>query len=146
MPGLKECKMKALKRFGVSLEKELLGQFDRLLRKRGYTNRSKALADLVRGRLVEETWEEGGEVVGTITMLFDHHKRELSERLTELQHEFYRNIISSQHIHLDQDNCLEVIIVRGKASLIRKLTSLMAARKGVKHVRLTITSTGKGLK
>jgi CopG family nickel-responsive transcriptional regulator len=134
--------MKGLVRFGVSLEKGLLEQFDRLARKTGHTNRSKAIADLVRARLVEKEWEGTGEVVGVISLLYDHRQRELSKRLTRLQHQHYTRVLSSQHLHLDHDTCLEVIVARGKPDEIRRLADLMGASRGVKHARLSISSTG----
>lgn len=135
--------MKGLVRFGVSLEKGLLEQFDRHARKMGHTNRSKAIADLVRARLVEDEWTGTGEVVGVISLLYDHRQRELSKRLTRLQHDHYTCVLSSQHIHLDHDTCLEVIVTRGKPGEIRRLAELMGARRGVKHARLSMSSTGR---
>lgn len=135
--------MKGLVRFGVSLEKGLLDRFDRHARKMGHTNRSKAIADLVRARLVQEEWEGTGEVIGVISLLYNHRQRELSKRLTRLQHDQYTRVLSSQHIHLDHDTCLEVVVARGKPGEIRKLAELMGAHRGVKHARLSMSSTGK---
>lgn len=130
-------------RFGVSLDGALLKRFDTLIRKMGYGNRSKAIADLVRERLVEREWAGGEEVVGTITMIYDHHQRELTARLTDIQHRHHDAVLSSQHIHLDHRNCLEVVIVRGAPREIRKLAEGMKACRGVKHLQLTMSSTGK---
>jgi len=137
--------MRRLVRFGVSLEDELLRRFDKTLRASGYKNRSKAISDLVREKLIEKEWEEGGEVVGVISMLYDHHQRELSRKLTSLQHEHYRTILSSQHIHLDRHLCLEVVVARGEADEVRKLADLIAASRGVKHVKLSMSSTGENI-
>src|SRR3989338_4060082 len=102
-------------RFGVSLDEKLLDGFDRLISKKGYTNRSEAIRDLIRDSLVKDEWEEGDkETVGTITLVYDHHTRELTHTLTDLQHHHHKSIISTTHIHLDQHNCLEVLVVKGK--------------------------------
>jgi CopG family nickel-responsive transcriptional regulator len=137
--------MKKLVRFGVSLEKDLLDRFDRHARNTGHTNRSKAIADLVRASLIEREWKGRGEVVGVISLLYEHRQRELSKRLTRLQHDHYTRVLSSQHIHLDHDNCIEVIVARGKPEEIRNLADLMGASRGVKHSRLSMSSTGKGI-
>ncbi len=138
--------MSDLSRIGVAIESDLLAQFDQLISQRGYTNRSEAFRDLIRKELVEETWANSEkEVFGTVTLAYDHHVRMLTEKLTELQHHYHSSIISSLHVHLDHDNCLEVILVRGKASVIHKLASALIATKGVKHGRLTATASGKDL-
>jgi len=132
-------------RFGVSLEKELLEKFDKLIKEKKYSNRSQAIRDLIRENLVKKEWIEGKEVAGAITLVFDHHKRELMNTLTDIQHDFYQLIISSQHIHLDHDNCLEIIVVRGKPREVKKLADKLRATKGVKYGSLSIATTGKGL-
>jgi len=132
-------------RFGVSLEKELLEKFDRLIKEKKYSNRSEAIRDLIRENLVKREWIEGKEVAGAITLVFDHHKRELVNILTDIQHDFYTLIISSQHIHLDHDNCLEIIVVRGKPIKVRELADKLRATKGVKYGALSIATTGKEL-
>jgi CopG family nickel-responsive transcriptional regulator len=132
-------------RFGVSLEKELLEKFDRLIKEKKYSNRSEAIRDLIRENLVKREWIEGKEVAGAITLVFDHHKRELVNILTEIQHDFHTLIISSQHIHLDHDNCLEIIVVRGKPIKVRELADKLRATKGVKYGALSIATTGKEL-
>jgi CopG family nickel-responsive transcriptional regulator len=137
--------MNKIVRFGVSIERRLLDAFDRMIGGRGCENRSKAIADLVREKLVEREWAAGREVVGTITMVYDHHQRELTERLTDIQHNCYREILSSQHIHLDHDHCLEVVVVKGAPAKIRRLADEMKACRGVKHLHLTMSSTGRGL-
>jgi len=132
-------------RFGVSLEKKLLEKFDKLIKEKKYCNRSEAIRDLIREELVKKEWVEGKEVAGAITLVFDHHKRELMNTLTDIQHDFYQLIISSQHIHLDHDNCLEIIVVRGKPVGVKELADKLRATKGVKYGSLSIATTGKEL-
>ena len=108
--------MGELSRIGVAIDSELLDQFDRLIAQRGYTNRSEAFRDLIRDELVERAWESpDSQVVGTVTLVYDHHVRLLNEKLTDMQHEHHRAILSTLHVHLDHDNCLEVLVVRGRA-------------------------------
>ncbi len=139
--------MSGLSRIGVAIDTELLDQFDRLLGQRGYTNRSEAFRDLIRDELVEKTWESpDSQVVGTVTLVYDHHVRLLTEKLTDIQHDHHRSILSTLHVHLDHDHCLEVLVVRGKAADVRKVADTLISTKGVKHGRLTITTTGAELK
>src|SRR3954465_4817705 len=108
--------MSDLARIGVAIDSDLLQKFDSLIAERGYTNRSEAFRDIIRDELVRKSWESGdGEVVGTVTLVYDHHVRMLGEKLTDLQHDHHQNILSTIHVHLDHDNCLEVLIVKGKA-------------------------------
>lgn len=138
--------MGELSRIGVAIDSELLDRFDRLIAKRGYTNRSEAFRDIIRDELVEQTWESPeSQVVGSVTLVYDHHVRLLNEKLTDLQHEFHRSILSTLHVHLDHDNCLEVLVVRGKAAAVRKIADILISTKGVKHGRLTITTSGTQL-
>lgn len=138
--------MSALSRIGVAIDSDLLDKFDQLIEKRGYTNRSEAFRDLIRDELVEQQWESpDAAVVGTVTLVYDHHVRMLNEKLTDLQHDHHRSILSTIHVHLDHDNCLEVLIVRGKAGSVRKIADALISTKGVKHGRLTITTSGAGL-
>lgn len=132
--------MAALIRTGVSIEEDLLEQFDRLITKRGYQNRSEALRDLIRESLIEDQSEENGMVVGTLTMIYDHHKPNLSEKLTSVQHHAHDNVLAATHVHLDHDNCLEVIILKGPAKEIRQLADGMLALRGVKHGKLVLTA------
>lgn len=134
-----------LKRFGVSMEDKLLKRFDRLLRGQGYSNRSEAIRDLIRESLVKRGWVKGEKVAGAITMVYDHRKRELVDNLLDIQHSYYNLIISTQHIHLDRDNCLEIIAVKGKSKDIEKLYRSLKSQKGVKHTSFSLTTTGKGL-
>jgi CopG family nickel-responsive transcriptional regulator len=138
--------MGELSRIGVAIDSDLLEKFDELITGRGYTNRSEAFRDLIRDELVEKAWEApNSEVVGTVTLVYDHHVRMLSDKLTDLQHDHFHHILSTLHVHLDHDNCLEVLVVRGKASAVKKIADALISTKGVKHGRLTITSTGTGL-
>jgi CopG family nickel-responsive transcriptional regulator len=137
----------AIIRFGVSLDKILLERFDSLIDKKGYANRSEAIRDLIRDSLVLEEWESStAETVGTITIVYSHDKRELTDTLTDLQHHYHNSIISAMHIHLDEHNCLEVIVVRGKAKDIKAIADRLIGTKGVKHGKLSVTTTGKHLK
>jgi CopG family nickel-responsive transcriptional regulator len=138
--------MGELSRIGVAIDSDLLEKFDGLIARRGYTNRSEAFRDLIRDELVEKAWESPeSRVVGTVTIVYDHHVRLLNEKLTDLQHEFYHHILSTLHVHLDHDNCLEVLVVRGRAAEVRKIADSLISTKGVKHGRLTITTSGAGL-
>ena len=138
--------METVSRFSVSLDKKLLRELDRMCREKSYDNRSLAIADMIRAHLVEHRQQLGrGEIAGSITLVFDHHKHHLQELLTDLQHEHRDVIISTLHAHLDHDNCLEVLAVRGKARDIKQLADELIAAKGVKHGKLTITTTGKDL-
>ncbi|MCW5206240.1 nickel-responsive transcriptional regulator NikR [Desulfobulbus sp. F5] len=134
-----------LKRFSVSLEEELLAQFDDYITRHGYSNRSEAVRDLIRGRLIHEAWEQDSEVVGVVTLVYDHHQAKLQERITEVQHDYYQLITSSTHVHMDHHNCLEVTIVKGLASKVRELAEGMIALRGVKSGNLTMSSTGDDL-
>ena len=138
--------MSELSRIGVAIDTALLEKFDQLISGRGYTNRSEAFRDLIREELIDQDWERpDSQVVGTVTLVYDHHVRQLSERLTNLQHDHHHNILSTLHVHLDHDNCLEVLVVKGKSEAVRRIADALIATKGVKHGRLTITTTGAGL-
>lgn len=132
--------MEKVTRFGISMPAALLEHFDRVIKMKGYTNRSEAIRDMIRDAIVEHEWLEGKKAVGTITIVYDHHKRGVMEKLTDLQHVHHDKIASSTHIHLDHENCLEVIVVRGKSSDIKELADNMIALKGVKHGKLVVTS------
>jgi len=138
--------MALITRFGVSIEESLLNNFDRLISRKGYQNRSEALRDLIRESLVQEEWEEGKkETVGTIAIVYSHHTRELSRTLTEMQHRYYQSILSTLHIHLDEHNCLEVLVVKGRGEDIKKISERLIGTKGVKHGKLSLTTTGRDL-
>ena len=139
--------MSDLSRIGVAIDSDLLHKFDDLIEKRGYTNRSEAFRDMIRDELIEKQWESPeANVVGTVTLVYDHHVRMLSDKLIDLQHDHHRSILSTLHVHLDHDNCLEVLVVRGKAGVVRKIADALISTKGVKHGRLTITTSGAELK
>jgi CopG family nickel-responsive transcriptional regulator len=139
--------MSELSRIGVAIDAGLLDKFDRLIAQRGYTNRSEAFRDLIREELVEKAWEApDSHVVGTVTLVYDHHVRLLNEKLTGIQHDFHRSILSTLHVHLDHDNCLEVLVLRGRASEVRKVADVLISTKGVKHGRLTMTTSGAEMK
>ena len=135
--------MTELIRFGISLEKELSQKFDKRIKRKGYTNRSEAIRDLIRQDLVTQAWQEGREIAGAITLIYDHHKRELMNKITDIQHDFQKVIISGQHIHLDHDNCLEIVAVKGNPQEVLKLSNMLKAVKGVKHGTLSMSATGK---
>ncbi|WP_297507100.1 nickel-responsive transcriptional regulator NikR [Thermococcus sp.] len=133
-------------RFGVSVPEELLERFDRIIKERGYVNRSEAIRDLMRDFIVRHEWEVGdAEVAGTITMLYNHDEADVVKELLDLQHDYLEEIISSIHVHMDEHNCLEVVIVKGKASRIKEIADRLLSLKGVKHGKLVMTGTGKEL-
>lgn len=135
--------MGKLTRFSVSLEEELLSKFDRYIREKNYPTRSKAIEDLIRESLIKKEWVTGKMVTGTIVLVYNHHKRELVSKLINVQHDFHKLIISSQHIHLDEDNCLEIVGVKGRPKEIEELANKLKATKGVKHGSLITATTGK---
>lgn len=138
--------MSGIARFGVSIDSKLMNKFDALIERKGYRARSEAIRDLIRDRLVEEEWESGDqETVGTITIIYNHHTRELDHALTDLQHQSYHQIVSALHVHLDAHNCLEVMVVKGKSRDIRRIADRLIGTKGVKHGKLTTTTTGRDL-
>lgn len=135
--------MSELCRIGVAIDGDLLTQFDGLLERKGYANRSEAFRDLIRDALVrEETSDPESESVGTLTLVYDHHVRLLADKLTGMQHDHYREIISTLHVHMDHDNCLEVLVLRGRAGTVRQIADRLISTKGVKHGRLTLTKVG----
>ncbi|MGE5647049.1 MAG: nickel-responsive transcriptional regulator NikR [Acidobacteriota bacterium] len=134
--------MSELSRIGVAIATDLLGKFDGLIDKRGYTNRSEAFRDLIRAELVRESSSRPtGRVVGSLTVVYDHHVRLLEEKLTELQHNHQRLILSVLHVHLDHDNCMEVIALRGPSAEVQDFAHQLSAVKGVKHSQLAITAS-----
>ena len=138
--------MGELSRIGVAIDSDLLERFDRLIGERGYTNRSEAFRDLIRDELVRKHAESpDAAVVGTVTLVYDHHQRMLTDKLTEMQHESFHHILSTLHVHLDHDNCLEVIIVKGRAREVQKIADALISTRGVKHGRLTVTTSGADL-
>lgn len=138
--------MSELIRFGVSMDGRLLARFDQLTAEKGYSNRSEAIRDLIRGELVEQSWEEDDEeTVGTITLVYDHEMRDLTEKLIDYQHQVHGAVISSLHVHLDKHNCLEVLVVKGKGREIRKVAERLIGTRGVKHGKLVTTTTGRDI-
>lgn len=137
--------MAELIRTGVSIEQDLLDKFDKLITRRGYGNRSEALRDLIRDTLVTEDVNENKQVVATVSMIYDHHRPELSNKLTEAQHHHHDCVLAATHVHLDEKNCFEVVIMKGLAGDVQHLANHMLSLKGVKHGKLVMTSTGKDL-
>ncbi|HUA68804.1 MAG TPA: nickel-responsive transcriptional regulator NikR [Candidatus Saccharimonadales bacterium] len=139
-------KIEPVSRFSMSLPPSLLRQLDGMSKDKGYDNRSLAIADMIRDRLVEHRQKFGNEeICGTITLVYDHHKPHLQTTLTGIQHDHHHVILSTVHVHLDHHNCLEVLLVRGKAAVIKKIADALISAKGVKHGKLTVTTTGKDL-
>jgi CopG family nickel-responsive transcriptional regulator len=138
--------MSKVYRFGISLSKDLLDTFDELIKERNYTNRSEAFRDLIRQELIRKEWQQDKEIAGAITLIYDHHKRELLNKLTSIQHDFQSLIISTQHIHLDHNNCLEIIVIKGNPKKAQKLVDTLRSVKGVKHGALSMSTTGKEIK
>ncbi len=129
-------------RFTVSLEPELLDELDEFLRQRGYTNRSQGIRNIVRARFVQDEWERGDQpTAATVSLVYDHHQREILDRLASAQHEHLEKIVSSTHVHLDHDNCLEVLILRGKAGELREFGNRLIATRGVLHGAMTFSTT-----
>jgi len=135
--------MSEIVRFGVSLEKNLLDNFDTLIRRRNYTNRSEAIRDSIRQELLKKVLEEDGEVAGAITFIYDHHQRDLVNKIIDIQHDYQEIIKSSQHIHLDHHDCLEIVAVKGHSSSVGRLADALKALKGVRHGSLSMSNTGR---
>ena len=135
--------MSELVRFGVSLERELLEKFDAFIRDRNYTNRSEAFRDMIRQELIKKEWLEGEDVAGAITLIYDHHRKDLLSKITDIQHNYQNVIISTQHVHLDHHNCLEIVAVKGTPGEVQRLADTLKSIKGVKHGTLSMSSTGK---
>lgn len=138
--------MEQLTRFGVSIDKNLIRRFDRQIKGKGYTNRSEAFRDLIRSSLVDEDVQrKSTHAFGVLSLVYDHHKRELEDKLTGLQHHHFTSIISATHVHIDHDICLEVILLKGNVGELQAIASSLSSLKGVKHGKLTLTSTEKPL-
>ncbi len=133
-------------RFGVSMDDELLDKLDRIVKRRRYPNRSEVIRDLVRAALVQEEWSEAtGEVIGVLVIVFDHHRRELSSRLLDKEHDWAGEIIATLHLHLDHDNCLEAKVLRGRPDRVQQISDELIAMKGVKFGKLLPATAGSGL-
>lgn len=138
--------MSDLIRFGISLPGPLLKEFDSYIQNENYTNRSEAIRDLIRNTMIKREWEETDhEVAGAIIFIYDHHVRELLKKITDIQHDYYKLIISSQHIHLDHDNCLEIVVVKGSSMEIQNLYKKIKSIKSIKHAELSMSSTGRNI-
>jgi len=137
--------MPDLIRLSLSIERPLLERLEKMVTASGYRNRSEFIRDMIRGRLVEQEWERNDEVLGTITLIYDHHSRLLSEKLTDFQHHHYTAILATTHVHLDEDTCAEMILVKGLASEVKEIADILRQHKGVLHATLSMNSTGKQL-
>ncbi len=138
--------MEKVKRFGISIESDLADRFDHHILAEGYSNRSEALRDLMREHLVADQWNLDGTVtVASLSLVYNHHQRDLGDTLTDIQHDHHEIIISSLHVHIDHDNCLEVIILKGPNTEIKSLSDRLMATRGVKHAKLTMTTTGRDI-
>ena len=134
--------MSDLVRMSLSIEKPLFDRLEKLVKRSSYTNRSEFVRDMIRDRLVEGEWAKDQEVLGTVTLVYDHHRRQLSEKLIALQHHHHGAVLASTHVHLTEHLCAEMILVKGKASQVRKLADLMRQQKGVLRADLSMASTG----
>lgn len=139
--------MSNMTRFGVSMDSDLLDSFDELCTEKGYENRSEAIRDLIRRSLIEREWQHtGDDVAATFTLVYDHHKSDLSQKLTQAQHDAHHLIIASVHVHLDHDNCLEVIVLKGKSEEVKALSDRLTAIKGIVFGELSLATTAKKIK
>lgn len=143
---MKRVKPEPVVRFSISVPPDLARQLDEMAHQKGYDNRSLAVADMIRAQLVEHRQRLGDEeIAGTVTLVYDHHKQHVQATLTDIQHDHHEVIVSTLHVHLDHHNCLEVLVVRGKAKLIKRIADELIAAKGVKHGKLTVTTTGRDM-
>ena len=131
-----------LKRFTISLDEKLLERFDTVIKQQKYVNRSEAIRDLIRSSFVEEEWQADKDVIGVISMVYDHHQPKLQEKVTEIQHDYHHQIVSATHIHMDHHNCLEVVIVKGKAGSVNELADRLRSLRGVRNCKLAMSTTG----
>ena len=138
--------MSSLVRTGISLNRELLARFDQVIRRKGYGSRSEAIRDLVREHSVEADVARNKVIVGTLTVVYDHHQPRLAERLIEAQHHYHGKVLATTHVHLDARHCLEVVIVKGRSAEVRHFAEHILSLRGVKHGKLIMTTTGKRLK
>ena len=142
LPVRRVTMVEKITRFGVSIEPELLKKFDKIIKKEGYENRSEAIRDLIRKNLIQEKSKNPDEnVIGTLTMIYDHHTGNLTNKLLEIQHTHNKEILSTTHIHVDHHNCLEVLVLKGKSSRVQKLAYSIKALKGIKNGELVITKS-----
>ncbi len=134
-----------LKRFTISLDEKLLDDFDTYISQQKYVNRSEAIRDLIRSSFVAKEWQADKDVVGVVTMVYDHHQHKLQEKVTEIQHDYHHQIVSTTHVHMDHHNCLEVIIIKGKAGSVNELADRLRSLRGVRNCNLAMSTTGKDL-
>ena len=134
-----------MKRFGVSLEDDLLKELDGLVKKHSLPNRSQAIRFLIRKNLVEDQWQENKQVSGCVVLVYDHHRRDLLNKSTHVQHKSQHLILSTQHIHLDHNNCLEIVAIKGNSQDVKKLFNMIKSTKDIKHASLSMSSTGKNI-
>jgi len=134
-----------LKRFTISLDEKLLEDFDTYIKQQKYVNRSEAIRDLIRSSFIEKEWQADNDVVGVISMVYDHHQHKLQEKVTEIQHDYHSQIVSTTHIHMDHHNCLEVIIIKGTAGSVNELADRLKSLRGVRNCKLATSTTGKDL-
>lgn len=134
-----------LKRFTISLDEKLLEDFDAFIAQQRYVNRSEAIRDLIRSSFVVEEWQADKDVVGVISMVYDHHQHKLQEKVTEIQHDYHQQIVSTTHIHMDHHNCLEVVIVKGQAGSVNELADRLRSLRGVRNCKMAMSTTGKDL-
>jgi len=138
--------MPNLVRLSLSIEEQLLKQLEKAARKANYANRSEFVRDMARDYLTQRQWARNEQVIGTITLIYDHHSRQLSEKLTDLQHNFHECVLATTHVHLNEAICAEMILAKGKARQIEKIANLLRQQKGILHAALSMSSTGKHLK
>lgn len=140
--SVKRVTMEKITKFGVSIEPDLLKKFDKIIKKKGYANRSEAIRDIIRKNLItEKTEDPNTEAIGTLTMIYDHHAGNLTNRLLDLQHNHNKEILTTTHIHVDHDTCLEVLVLKGKTGNIQRLADNIKSLKGIKHGELVITES-----
>jgi CopG family nickel-responsive transcriptional regulator len=137
--------MSNITRISISIEPDILEKFDALSKEQGFPTRSEAVTHLVRSALVQQQWVDGEVIAGVITIIYDHHKSQILQKIVDVQHDFGDLVVCSQHAHLDHHNCMENIIVRGEVQQIKKLHQRLSAIKGMKHTVLSMTTTGKNL-
>jgi CopG family transcriptional regulator, nickel-responsive regulator len=128
-----------LVRFGVSIDKNLIEKFDKKIKVQGYENRSEAIRDLIRNSFIEDAWEENAVVAGGISIVYDHHHRDLLSKVMDIQHDYHNIIISTQHVHLSHTGCLEILVVKGKTKNIKELYGRLKSLKGIDHIGITRT-------
>jgi CopG family nickel-responsive transcriptional regulator len=137
--------MSRVARFSVSIEPELLEKFNSMLEEKGYANRSEAVRDLIREKIVEEKWKKGGNVIGSLTLVYDHEVRGVADKLTDLQHVYSENVVSSMHVHLSERSCMEILVIKGDAAVVKKISEELLSSRGVKHGKLVVTSIAEEL-